>query len=274
MVTEALRAPRMRRHESGSRVVRAEASARPPIARRDGSSVARRSLSISWDFRFGIHSSTTVGLARALADRLTRGACKRSSAVAFIDRAGAGSSPRISSGMDEHQRRRSGRALLLLREAKQHSGFVGRLRDGVRSAFLLRPLAPWLFHGRREASEAEDRPAGAAQAPAVVGFQWAPSTSFLAPFSRAQGAVVAAGLVLASIGEMNRDSLSSSLGLRMAQDEPREPDEEASGHPQHLRTQPQCIEFGWSVGGLAGPAVSACFSWTRFRMSGTLETQN
>jgi len=51
------------------------------------------------------------------------------------------------------------------------------------------------------------RPAVAAQASAVVGFQSAPSTSFLAPFSRVHADVVGAGLVVASMGAMNRDSL-------------------------------------------------------------------
>ena len=58
-------------------------------------------LPISTQLCFGMSSSTTVRPATALADRLTRGASKRSSAVALIDQAGAGSSPRIASGLDE-----------------------------------------------------------------------------------------------------------------------------------------------------------------------------
>ena len=61
-----------------------------------------------WQER-GCDAAAGSEVANVLADRVTVAASKRSGALALIDRAGARSSPRISSQLDDKQQLRTGR---------------------------------------------------------------------------------------------------------------------------------------------------------------------
>jgi hypothetical protein len=86
----------------------ANCQARVASRHRPGAAAATQDRVALWQER-GCDAAAGSEVANVLADRVTVAASKRPGALALIDRAGARSSPRISSQLDDKQQLRTGR---------------------------------------------------------------------------------------------------------------------------------------------------------------------